>query len=116
MASDNYEFIKEVIETIPPKAIKAKYKDQTNQRKLWPHVLGTNPGPGSDPDVEVVLCLEHALDDDGNVIRRFRCFKVEELTIIGDPIINPWPTGYPKKMTFRQARKQSSVDEVDAYR
>jgi hypothetical protein len=115
--SDNYKAIRDVIKGTPAKAIKAKYKAQTDVRKLWPHVLGHNPGEGSDPPVEVALCLELALDENGKVIRKFRCFKIEtDLHIIGDPIANPWPDGFPKPMTFRQARKQSSVDDVDVYR
>jgi hypothetical protein len=113
---DNYAIIKQVIESTPAKAIKAKYKDETTQRKLWPHILGENPRGGSNPPEKVVLCLEYELDDDGEVVRKFRCFKVERLTIVGSPIDNPWPTGFPKKMTFRQARKQSSVEDVDVFR
>jgi hypothetical protein len=116
MASEQYQKLYDVIKATPAKAIKAKYRTET-VRKLWPHVLGHNPGAGSDPPVEVVLCLEYAEDSDGNVIKKnYRCFFIEELAIIGDPIANPWPHPLPKALSFKQARKQSSVDDIDVYR
>jgi hypothetical protein len=113
MTSAEFDAIKLVIETKPPKAIKAKWKNGP-ERQLWPHVLGTNPAGGSDPPVEVVLCLEYAEDDDGEPIKKFRCFKVEHLTIVGNPITSPW-TPIPK-MRFKQVKKQNCVDDVEVYR
>ena len=129
--SANFKKIKQVIkqeDAEQERTITARLStDETGPgtlRKLWPHVLGRTTVPDSNPplEVEMVLCYQYGgyskdpidTHHDQYPRKNFRCFKVESLLdVVKELFQEEWT---PKKLKFRQVKKQSCVDDVDFFR
>ena len=107
-----YSDIKSLIEERPQKkAIKAIFHSEANPRELWPHVLGKNAG-----GFEIVLCYQGVGPDPTEPSVGYRCFKTDDLTLVGSPFIPTWSP--LKKFKYKDVIRQNCViiEEVDVFR
>lgn len=111
--SDNYQAIKDLMESTPPKPMLAKYDkdgdgtDPQGSRKLWPMVLGSSPDPDLPGDtLDMVLCFQTS---GAQSDRGWRCLKVDLLSSISETTTHiPRPA-----ITPGQVYRQSCVVTVE---
>jgi hypothetical protein len=117
--SAEFDLIQLAIEsTTTLKAIQATWLTDGKQYTLWPLVLGFSQAGGSGPDPEKVLCYK--FDPTNTNARRFRCYKVADLTSV---VRVDWPTTpspppiqEPRGLRFKQVVSQNCVTEVECFR
>ena len=110
--SEAYKAIRGVLVGQPTMAISAQWKGGA-ARILWPLVIGTT-GTGDEEEIERLLSFEFVAADP--TAKKFRCFKIKDLTVTANPAV-AWPANpTPNGLRFKQVKKQNCVEDVDVFR
>jgi len=79
-------------------------------RKFVSLLIGSNPGPNND----VVLCFQY--EGTSPTDTGYRCYNIAKFVSVTPILLPPGTIAAGKKMTFKDVKKQSSVEDVDDWR